>query len=115
MRRRIVLTTAGIACCALGACSLHSHEGGIASVAMQGAGEGGYWVHDHFKNEARRAGPFETVEEARRVAGQHNATHHFGTRTAYVSSRADGMGGWHRLEPAARTPWHLLGKPRSLP
>ncbi len=115
MRRTIVLGSGLLACCVLGACSLTSQEGGIASVAMQGEGEGGYWVHDHFRNEGRRAGPFDTVEEARRVAGQHNATHHFGTRTAYVSSRADGLGGWHRLDPGAPTPWHFLGKPRDLP
>lgn len=99
---------------ALGGCSLSQQEGGIAGVAAEGPGEG-FWVHEHMGNRALREGPFTSEGEAQRVAGEHNAVHHFGTRTAYVSGRRDGLGGWLPSERGWESPWGLLGKPREMP
>lgn len=115
MKKRMGVLLVSAAACALGGCALDEHEGGIAAIAMEGPGDGGYYAHEHMHNLGLRSGPFETLGEAERVAGMHNAVHHFGTRTAYVSGRADGLGDWHRLEMGAPTPWWFLGKPRELP
>lgn len=115
MSRKIGLMVVGSAGLLMGGCALDEHEGGIAGVLMEGEGAGGYYVHEHMHNLGLRSGPFATLEEAEEVAGEHNAVHHFGTRVAYVSERADGLGDWHRLEMGWPTPWGIAGKPRELP
>jgi len=104
-----------IACVALGGCSLSEHAGGIEGVAMQGPGDGSYWVHEHDHNRALGAGPFQTEVEAQKVAGEHNAVYHMGTRSAYVSTRRDGLDAWVLSDRGWETPWGLVAKPRDLP
>ncbi len=99
----------------LGGCAIDEHEGGIAGILMDGPGDGGYYVHEHLHNLGLRTGPYDTLAEANEVAGEHNAVHHMGTRVAYVSERADGLGDWHRMAMGWETPWHVIGKPRELP
>ena len=115
MRTRIGLGVLAVGGLLLGGCALDEQEGGIASVLADGAGDGGYWVHEHMHNLGLRSGSFETLEEAEEVAAEHNAAHHMGTRTAYVSERADGLGAWHRAEMPGATDWELAAKPRELP
>ncbi len=115
MRTRIGLGVLAVGGLLLAGCALDEQEGGIASVLMEGEGDGGYWVHEHMHNLGLRSGSFETLEEAQEVAAEHNAVHHMSTRTAYVSERADGLGAWHRGEMNARTQWELIGRPRELP
>lgn len=114
MRRAGLLIGVGVVVGTMGGCSLTQQEGGIASVVMEGSGEG-FWVHEHMGNRALREGPYGTEGEAQRVAGGHNAVHHFGTRTAYVSSRRDGLGGWLPSERGWESPWGVLHKPREMP